>query len=104
MVVDGARERVDLRDPVAAHRVAAIAQRAIDELDVVFATAEHDERYRGLSHAVTLFEGEEPQCKQRARGLRGTRVTNAARALCVARRSTVLLNSPGVSRTSRGTR
>ena len=53
MVVDRARERVDLRDPVATDRVAAIAQRAVDELDVVFATAEHDERYRGLRHAVS---------------------------------------------------
>ena len=52
MVVDGAGERVDLRDPVAAHGMAAVAQRAIDELDVVFATAQHDQRYRGLGHAL----------------------------------------------------
>jgi hypothetical protein len=32
--------------------MAAVAQRAIDELDIVFATAEDDERYRGLGHAV----------------------------------------------------
>ena len=54
VIVDRARQRVDLRDPMATDRVAAVAQRAVDELDVVFATAEHDERYRGLGHAVVI--------------------------------------------------
>jgi hypothetical protein len=54
MVVHRGRERVDLCDPMATHGVAAIAQRTVDELDVVFATAEHDERYRGLRHAVDV--------------------------------------------------
>ena len=49
-----AGERVDLRDPMAAHGMAAIAQRAVDELDVVFATAQHDQRYRGLRHACMI--------------------------------------------------
>src|SRR5688572_7863358 len=53
VLLERAEERVDLRDPMTADRVTTIAQRAVDELDVVFATAEHDERYRGLSHAVS---------------------------------------------------
>ena len=79
VLVDRAGEGVDLRDPVAADRVAAVAQRAVDELDVVFATAEHDERYRGLGHAVVDSDGESRQCKQPQRGLSATRVTLAAR-------------------------
>ena len=72
MVVDRARERVDLRDPMAMHGMAAIAQRSVDELDVVFATAEHDERYLGLRHAL-IVRGRRAQCKQRVARLAGRR-------------------------------
>jgi hypothetical protein len=37
-----AEELVDLRDPVTTNRMAAIPQRTVDELNVVFASAEHD--------------------------------------------------------------
>jgi hypothetical protein len=62
MIVDGGGERVDLRDPVATDGVPAIAQRTVDELHVVFSTAEHDEWNRGLGHAVVVLE-RELQCK-----------------------------------------
>jgi hypothetical protein len=52
VIVDGADERLELRDPMAADRMAAIAQGTVDELDVVFATAQHDQRYRSLRHVL----------------------------------------------------
>ena len=63
VAVHRAGERIDLRDPIATDGMAAVAQRAIDELDVVFAAAEHDERDGGLRHLVVVL-GRELQFKQ----------------------------------------
>jgi hypothetical protein len=48
VLVERARERVDLGDPKAADRMAAVPEGAVHELDVVLATAKDNQRYRSL--------------------------------------------------------
>ena len=55
MIVERVRERIDLCDPVAAHRMPTIAQRAVDQLDVVLSAGQNDQRHRclRLGHALS---------------------------------------------------
>jgi hypothetical protein len=67
VVVERVGEGVELCDPVTADRVAAVSERSIDELDVVFATAQDDQRYRRLhlGHAESQVLVVDRQCSTR---------------------------------------
>jgi hypothetical protein len=52
MALERVGEGVDRLDPVAVHRMAAVAQRAIDQFDVVLASGQYDQRYLCLGHPL----------------------------------------------------
>ncbi len=78
MIVERVRERIDLCDPVAAHRMPTVAQRAVDQLDVVLSAGQNDQRHRRLRLGHALSESLW-KAGSLTPGLtvEGTRVTNA---------------------------